>query len=183
MTSVDKDVQLDSSEAQVRYVTWVVRDNENWNNYGISEEDIGVCFEMSGPLAFDGRHSVARLRRALKEAKRLGLIQVAGSHYFPSVSVNATALRETIDEHGERICARAGCEVRLDARRPNAGDCSTRCRDRDFRRTRQAENRRNNRRSGAPESAVFRSRPGDVAPTPKTAQKRDLVGVSGGGQR
>lgn len=60
MTSVDKDVQLDSSEAQVRYVTWVVRDNENWNNYGISEEDIGVCFEMSGPLAFDGRHSVAR---------------------------------------------------------------------------------------------------------------------------
>lgn len=168
----DPDATLDDD---VRYVAWVVRDNERWNAHGIGEGDVAVCFEMSGPPALDGRYSVARLRRALKEAKRRRLIQITGSHYFPAVSVNATTLRETINNDGERKCGRVGCEIKLDAHRPNARYCSTRCQDR-ARRTRQAQNHGNNRRSEAPEVADFRVSGPTASPTDLDSQTSRSAG-------
>lgn len=43
----------------------VILDNEHWNNKGIREPDISVCFEMDACCQWGGAFSAARFKKAL----------------------------------------------------------------------------------------------------------------------
>lgn len=96
----------------------IISDNEHWNNRGISDKDIEVCFEMSFECDWGISFSKARFREALDNTT--GVICV-NERWFPAGSPNIRKLGE------RRSCAGPRCTVDISHLRADARFCSTKC--------------------------------------------------------
>lgn len=137
-------------DADARFCESVITGNERFNKLGISDTDVAICFEMSDLCDWGGSYTSARFKRAL--GAMTGVVKV-GDRWYPAHSRNIDKAREVLDEKRGRVCARGGCNVALT--RANSKYCSPRCRDRDYRSTRQPEKRRKHPRSETRGSANF----------------------------
>ena len=117
-------------EQDVDFIAALIENNEKWNTTGMPPGDIGVCFEMSDICYWGATFSVSRFKRALAAVEDHSDIVTRGGRYFWHDSFGL----DSLGQHGERICARPGCDVNITEKKANTRYCSRDCWGKDKRR-------------------------------------------------
>ena len=139
----------------VWFLVAMIRDAEHWSSGGISEADLALVFEMSSFCEWGRTFSASRFRDALRVLADMPTVTKRGERWYVATS----AVVETIDEHGARLCGRRGCGKDISHLRADARFCSPGCRN------------RASRREGASDYPLHKSR----------SERREMADFSGPG--